>query len=324
MSSSLLWPVLALLAGLILLIWSADRFVNGAAQTASHFGMPPLIIGMVIVGFGTSAPEMLISLLAALQGNPGIALGNAYGSNIANIALILGITALVCPIRVHSRAVVRELPVLTAVTLLAFWQLFDHEISRLDALILLIVFFLIMAWNIRTGRREHNDPLEQETGQELAAHALPLRQALIQLIFGLIVLIASSRLLVWGAVDIARSFGVSDLLIGLTIIAVGTSLPELASSIAASRKGEHDIVLGNLIGSNLFNTLAVVAIAALIQPVEVPAEVLNRDMPMTALLTLSLFALCYGRKSQGCIQRWKGGLLLASFVAYSSYLFLTV
>ena len=313
----------ALLFGLALLIWSADRFILGAAQTARHFGMPPLLIGMVIVGFGTSAPEMLIALLAALQGNPGIALGNAYGSNIANMALILGVTALIRPIMVHSQAIVRELPLLAGATILAIWQIRDGEISRLDAVILFIVFFLLMAWNIHKGRQAHGDALADETQQELQAHRLPLRHAVFWLILGLILLIASSRLLVWGAVDIARAFGVSDLIIGLTIIAIGTSLPELASSIVACRKGEHDIVFGNIIGSNLFNTLAVVAIAAIVHPMKVPPEVLQRDMPVMALLTFSLFAICYGGKKPGCIQRWKGAVLLICFISYSANLFLS-
>ncbi len=320
MTAKLLLPALALLAGLALLIWSADRFITGAAQIARHFGMPPLLIGMVIVGFGTSAPELLVSLLAALQNNPGIALGNAYGSNIVNIALILGLTAVISPILIHSRAIVRELPILSGVTLLALWQVWDGEISRIDALVLLVVFCLLMASNIRSGLREKGDALDDETQRELNEQSMPLRHAVFWLIVGLAVLIASSRLLVWGAVDIAHALGVSDLVIGLTIVAVGTSLPELASSIIACRKGEHDIVFGNVIGSNLFNTLAVVAIAGIVRPIPAPPEILARDMPVMAVLTLSLFAFCYGGKGQGRINRWEGGLLLLSFAAYTGYL----
>jgi len=322
MTSNLLLPILALLAGLVFLIWSADRFITGAAQIARHFGMPPLLIGMVIVGFGTSAPELLVSLLAALQNNPGIALGNAYGSNIANIALILGLTAVISPILVHSRAIVRELPILSGVTFLAIWQVWDGEISRIDALILLLTFCLLMAWNIRSGLREKGDALDDETQRELNEQNMPIRRAVFWLIVGLTVLIASSRLLVWGAVEIAHALGVSDLLIGLTIVAVGTSLPELASSIMACRKGEHDIVFGNVIGSNLFNTLAVVAIAGIVRPIPAPTEILTRDMPVMAALTLSLFVFCYGGKGQGRINRWEGVILLLSFAAYTGYLML--
>lgn len=319
----MLISALAIVAGIAMLIWSADRFISGAAQTARHFGMPTLLIGMVVVGFGTSTPEMLVSLLAALQGNPGIALGNACGSNIANIALILGLTALIRPIAVHSKLVMRELPILAGATALAAWLIRDRAIDRSDALILLAAFLLVMIWNIRNGLRENVDALDGETVQELEAHAMPLRQALFWLAVGLIVLIASSRLLVWGAVDIARTLGVSDLFIGLTIIAIGTSLPELASSIIASRRGEHDIVFGNVIGSNLFNTLMVVAIAGIVDPVRAPPEILGRDIPVMALLTLSLFIFCRGDKGERKIGRRQGALLLSSFIAYSLALLLT-
>ena len=264
---------IAVIFGLALLVWSADRFVEGSASTARHFGMPPLLIGMVIVGFGTSAPEMVVSALAASQGNPGIALGNAYGSNITNIALILGITALISPIAVHSQVLRKELPILAVVTALAAWQLWDGEITRLDAIVLLAVFGGLMAWTIWQGLRKKEDALGSEMEQEL-----DVRRAVFWLVVGLALLIVSSRILVWGAVEIAHGFGVSDLIIGLTIVAVGTSLPELASSIIAARKGEHDIALGNILGSNLFNTLAVVGIAGTIHPLAVGPEVFNRDL----------------------------------------------
>ncbi len=269
---------LAIVFGLALLAWSADRFVEGSAVTARHLGMPPLLIGMVIVGFGTSAPEMAISAIAASEGNPGLALGNAYGSNIANIALVLGLTALIAPIAVHSRVLRKELPILTAVTALAAWQLWDGDVTRVDALVLLGLFAGLMAWSIRQGLRKNGDALGADMERELEAHAMPIRQAMIRLIVGLVLLVASSRILVWGAVEIARGFGISDLIIGLTIVAVGTSLPELASSIAAARKGEHDMAIGNVIGSNLFNTLAVVGIAGTIFPFSVGPEVFSRDI----------------------------------------------
>jgi cation:H+ antiporter len=215
--------------GLALLVWSADRFLAGSASIARHFRMPPLLIGMVIVGFGTSAPEMVVSALAALQGNPGIALGNAYGSNITNIALILGVTALISPIAVHSQVLRKELPILTVVTALATWQLWDGEITRFDAVVLLAVFAGLMAWTIWQGMRKKADPMGMEISLELEIHAMPLRRAIFWLVAGLAMLIAGSRILVWGAVKIAHGFGVSDMIIGLTIVAVGTSLPELAA-----------------------------------------------------------------------------------------------
>lgn len=314
--------ITAVLIGLILLVWSADRFVEGGAVTARHFGMPPLLIGMVIVGFGTSAPEMVVSALSSMQGNPGIALGNAYGSNITNIALILGITALVSPIKVHSQVLRKELPLLGAVTLLAVWQIWDGEISRLDAVVLLLVFMVVMGWSIVQGMHNPGDTLGTEVEDEMSQHPLPLGRALIWLLLGLVGLVLSSRLLVWGAVVLARGFGVSDLIIGLTIVAIGTSLPELASSIMAARKGEHDIALGNVLGSNMFNTLSVVGIAGLIHPMAPGPEVLERDMLVMSLLTLSVFVLGYGFGKQrgGRINRIEGLLLLLAYVGYNLYL----
>ncbi len=311
---------LAILAGLALLVWSADRFVEGSAATAGHFGMPPLLIGMVVVGFGTSAPEMVVSALAASQGNPGLALGNAYGSNITNIALILGITAVIAPIAVHSQVMRKELPILALVTLAAAWLLFDGELSRLDAAGLLVLFALLLGWSIWSGMRKTDDAFATEMDAELATHPMPIRNAMLWLVVGLVLLIISSRILVWGAVDLATRFGVSDLVIGLTIVAIGTSLPELASSIIAARKGEHDLALGNILGSNLFNTLAVVGIAGSIAPMAVANEVLIRDIPVMVGLTLALFVLGYGVRGPGRINRVEGAGLLAIFVGYTAYL----
>jgi cation:H+ antiporter len=313
-------PIIAVISGLVLLIWSANRFIDGAAVTARHFGMSPLLIGMVVVGFGTSAPEMVVSAMSAAQGNPGIAIGNAYGSNIANIALILGLTALISPIPFNSRILRKELPVLCLVTVLAAGLILDGDISRLDAFTLLAVFGGLMAWSIMEGRRSTPDALGDETEQELENHPHTLRHALMLLVTGLAVLVASSRLLVYGAVEIAQSFGVSDLVIGLTVVAIGTSLPELASSIIAARKGEHDLALGNVIGSNLFNTLGVVGIAGMIQPFAVGAEVLSRDFLVMGALTLSLFAIGFHFKRQGRVNRFEGALLLAVFVGYMVFL----
>jgi cation:H+ antiporter len=316
--------VIAVTFGLALLVWSADRFVEGSASTARHFGMPPLLIGMVIVGFGTSAPEMVVSALAASQGNPGIALGNAYGSNITNIALILGVTALISPIAVHSQVLRKELPILTAITAIAAWQIWDGEISRLDAFVLLGVFVVLMTWTIWQGMQKKADAFGSEVAQELDVRTMPIRRAVFWLVVGLVLLIVSSRILVWGAVEIAHGFGVSDLIIGLTIVAVGTSLPELAASIIATRKGEHDIALGNILGSNLFNTLAVVGIAGTIHPMMVGPEVFTRDMLVMAALTVSLFVIGYGFRGPGRINRVEGAVLLACYVGYTAYLVSTV
>ncbi|MCG8393868.1 MAG: calcium/sodium antiporter [Pseudomonadales bacterium] len=311
----------AVIGGLVLLVWSADKFIEGAAGTAAHAGMPPLLIGMLIVGFGTSAPEMVVSALAALDGNPSLALGNAYGSNISNIALILGVVAVMSPIAVNSAILRKELPVLTLVTLLAGYQLIDGHISRLDSWILLGLLAALMGWSVYAAMTGKGGVLAGEVETDLAEHPLPLKTALFWLVVGLILLVASSRALVWGAVFIAQELGVSDLVIGLTIVAIGTSLPELASSIAAVRKNEHDIALGNVIGSNLFNTLAVVGIAGAIQPMAVESLVLQRDWTLMMALTLALFVMGYGlwgRKGQ--INRSNGIGLLVVYLAYMAYL----
>lgn len=316
----MLWAVIAVILGLVLLVCSADKFIDGASATASHFGMPPLLVGMVIVGFGTSAPEIVVSVMAAIDGNPGLALGNAYGSNIANIALILGVTVLIQPIMVHSAVVRKELPLLLLVTGICIFQIFDGVLSRNDAIIMLLILVLYIGWTIWQGMRNQSDVLSHEFDHQLQEKEVPLKTSIFQLIFGLIILVISSRLLVWGAVEIAQAFGVSKLIIGLTVVAVGTSLPELASSIAAARKGELDIAIGNVIGSNMFNTLAVVGLAGVIHPTIVPPEVLQRDMVVMGTLTLSLLLFTLSFKGQGRIGRVKGSIWLFSFIAYTCYL----
>ncbi len=317
---SLTLAIVAVIGGLALLVWSADRFVEGAAATAYHAGMPTLLIGMVVIGFGTSAPEMVVSAFSAVQGNPGLALGNAYGSNITNIALILGLTALLSPIAVKSSVLRKELPILVVITLLAVGQLFDGFISRADAWVLLGVFFVLMGWSIWQGMRHRSDSLQDDVDVTLEVTSMPLKPALFWLVVGMLLLVVSSRILVWGAVDIARMFGISDLIIGLTVVAIGTSLPELASAIAATRKGEHDLALGNVLGSNLFNTLAVVGIAGSIHPMPVATEVLWRDCTVMGGVTLLLLLFGIGFRGPGRINRLEGAGLLAIYVAYNAYL----
>ena len=318
----MLLPIFAIIGGLLLLIWSADRFVDGAAATARHFGMSQLLIGIVIIGFGTSAPEMIVSALSALNGNPGIALGNAYGSNITNIGLILGLTALVLPLAVNSQVLKQELPVLIFVTALSAFLIMDGDVLRLDAWILLGIFFIYMGWTIWTGLSNRDDSLVHDVKEELQEQEyMSLAKALMWVVIGLALLMGSSQLLVWGAVEIARYFGVSDLVVGLTIVAVGTSLPELASSIAAARKNEVDLAVGNIIGSNLFNTLAVVGLAGAISPMYVGQEVFTRDMPVMSTLTVLLLVFGFGKKGQ--INRVKGLILLLAYIGYNFYLFKT-
>ncbi|MFM9268913.1 calcium/sodium antiporter [Halomonas elongata] len=314
-------PVLAVVAGLVLLMWSAERFVDGAASTSSHLGLSPLLIGMLVIGFGTSAPELVVSVIAAVQGNPGLALGNAYGSNIVNIGLILGLVALISPLAVHSSMIRRELPILGGVTLLSALLLMGGVLGRFEGALLLLILAAFMGFSIWQALKIPDDAMSADTEQDIASHPMSLRAGLVWTLVGLLLLVVSSRLLVWGAVSIAQSFGVSDLIIGLTVVAVGTSLPELASSISALRRGEHDLVLGNVVGSNLFNTLGVVGLASLIAPIEVASEVLWRDWTlmtaMTALMTV--FALGW-RGRAGRINRLEGGVLLLMYLIYTGFM----
>ncbi|MAT51970.1 MAG: calcium/sodium antiporter [Porticoccaceae bacterium] len=319
------YALLAILGGCGLLLWSADRFVEGAAATAKHAGMPSLLIGMVIVGFGTSAPEMVVSAMAALDGNPDLALGNVLGSNIVNTGLILGVTALVAPIAVHSNIVRRELPLLLFIGIASGALFWNDALSRIEAIALLTGFFALVGWTIFTALRGRGDALEADTDKELIDHAMPLGRAIFWLAAGLVLLITSSRILVWGAVVIAQEIGVSDLIIGLTIVALGTSLPELAASVIAARKGEHDIAIGNVVGSNMFNLLAVVGIAGVIAPMpQLSPDVLARDWPVMMAMTVGLFVMAYGFRAQGRINRIEGTLLLAAYVTYSLWLVATV
>lgn len=321
----MLLPILAILGGFVLLVWSADRFVEGAAAAARHAGMPSLLIGMVIVGFGTSAPEMVVSAMAAVDGNPDLALGNALGSNIVNTGLILGVTALVVPIAVHSKIVRKELPLLFVIGLALGGLLWNGSLSRPDSILLLIGFFALIGWSIYSAMKGRGDALELDTEQELEAHSMPLGRAVFWLVLGLALLLVSSRVLVWGAVSIAEALGVSDLIIGLTIVALGTSLPELAASVMAARKGEHDIAIGNVVGSNMFNLLAVVGIAGVIAPMPtVASEVLSRDWLVMMAMTVALFVMAYGFKGEGRINRLEGAGLLAAYAAYNTLLVVTV
>ncbi len=314
----------AILVGLVLLIWSADRFVDGASNIARSLGISPLIVGMVIIGLGTSAPEMLVSGVAAFQGNPGLGIGNALGSNIANITLVLGFTAILYILPVHSSLLKKELPLVLATALLAWGLMADGYFSRLDGIILIVALVLIFSWMILSAKKDatNHDPLIDETIEELP-EKMENNKAMIWTIIGLILLLVSSKMLVWGASNIAREMGVSDLVIGLTIVAIGTSLPELAATISSARKGETDLAVGNIVGSNLFNTLAVLAIPGLIQPLDVPAGVLDRDMPIMVVLTVLLLIFSFGcfKGSRFKINRTKGIVLLLAFFAYEGLLF---
>ncbi len=318
----MLLAVAAVIGGFIVLVLGADRFVEGAAATASNLGLSPLLIGLVIVGFGTSAPELLVSITAAWQGNPGIAVGNAIGSNIANIALVLGITAVVAPLAVHSRIVRQEIPLLLLATAGVYLLLRDQLLERIDGSIMLLALCALMGWMVHVALRQRDsDALQVEFEQEIRPD-MPLGRALLWTLVGLVALLLSSRLLVWGAVVLAQRIGVSDLVIGLTVVAVGTSLPELAAALASARKGELDIAIGNVIGSNMFNLLAVLGIPALIAPGATPQGVISRDYPVMAALTVAMLLMAYGfRGRPGRINRVEGAILLAAFTGYQAYLY---
>lgn len=314
---------LVVITGFGLLIWGAERFVTGASATAQHFGVPPLIIGLTVVGFGTSAPEMLVSAIAAWNGNPGISVGNALGSNIANIGLVLGITALIAPVTVNSDTLRREFPVLLICLLIALMLLVDGYLSRMDGVILVISMFAMIYWVTRLGLSSRvSDPMQQEYAEEMPK-CMSIQKAAVWLLLGIVLLLIGSRGVVWGAIGIAQAFGISDLIIGLTIIAIGTSLPELAASIMCILKKEPDIAIGNIVGSNMFNLLGVMALPGLIIPFQIPPEALTRDFAVMSVLTIALFAMSYGFGGPGRISRLEGAALLTSFFAYLGYIGIT-
>lgn len=321
MEQNILLSIVVIIIGLGLLVWGAERFVHGAAAIAKNFGVSPLIIGLTIVGIGTSAPEILISIIAAYQGNPALAVGNALGSNIANIALVLGITAIVMPLAVKSETLRREYPVMFAVMLLALVLVVDYHLGHLDGLILISGLFVMLYWMIKQSRKHKRDPMEQEFDQEIPD--ISNKSAFLWFIIGLTLLIISSRGLVWGSINIATAMGISDLIIGLTIVAIGTSLPELAASVMSALKKEHDIAVGNIIGSNMFNMLVVFGIPGLVAPHTLDASVLERDFPVMIGLSIALFIMAYGFKKEGRINRFEGVLLLGGYTAYMTVLYLS-
>ena len=314
--------IIAVVVGFALLVWGADRFVVGAAATARNLGVSSLIVGLTVVGFGTSAPEMLVSAIAAWYGNPGVGIGNALGSNITNIGLVLGLTAVLVPLNVHSDTLRREFPILFAVMMLALILMMDGELGRIDGIILIACMGVMLYWVTSLGRRSAGlDPMRAEYDDEIPK-AMPMARAGLWLGLGLIVLLVSSRLVVWGAVNIAEVLGVSDLVIGLTVIAIGTSLPELAASITCVYKNEHDIAIGNVIGSNMFNLLGVLGLPGLLAPDIFPAEALTRDFTVMFGLTIALFAMSYGFSGPGRINRIEGGALLLAYFSYLVILYL--
>lgn len=318
----MLIAIISMVISLIVLIYSADKFVEGAANIATYFNVPNILVGVVIIGFGTSMPEMLVSALSALNGNPSIALGNAYGSNIANIGLILGLSVLLTPIILKAQVILREIPILILTLLITFYFLSDLSLSRTEAVLLLIVFIIAMGYSIIKAKKNH------ELDDDLDINQLSIKASIMWTIIGLVLLLVSSKFLVSAAVDIARFWGISDLVIGLTVVAVGTSLPELASSLAAIKQGKHDIVIGNIMGSNLFNTLVVVGITGVITPIAVEHNIISRDIPFMFIFTAILIPLAIGKiffmKRIFKLSRVSGAILLIAYTFYNYILFATL
>lgn len=313
--------ILYLVVGLAVLVWSADRFVYGAAAFARNLGLPPMLIGLTIVAMGSSAPEMFVAATASMEGMSDTAIGNVLGSNVANITLILGITALLGALSVTSETLKREIPLMIAATVLAGFLLHDGVLSRIDGLILLGAFFALMGYLIYQALSNKSaDAFIDESDAEIPK-GVPTLRAVFWIVVGMVLLPLSADWMVNGAVGIAKTFGLSDLVIGLTIIAVGTSLPELAACVAGVMKKEHDLAIGNIVGSNVFNILAVMALPGLIAPGEVDAQASSRDfyMVLATSCALAILVLSSGAKKQ--LTRWHGVLLLLTFIAYQIVIF---
>jgi cation:H+ antiporter len=316
-------PVLALIFGFITLVWSADRFLSGAASTASHMGVSKLLIGLTVVSVGTSAPEILVAVAASLEGNNLLAVGNAIGSNIANIGLVLGITAIIAPLPFSQTVLKSELPWLLGATALALILLFDLELSVIDGILLLTGLGLVLyrllkkqgvGSDVSSSIEEELDDMPQMT----------TRQGWFWLVLGLIILLFSAELLVWAATTIAERLGVSELIVGLTIVAVGTSLPELAATVGSAIKGHTDIAIGNVVGSNILNILAVLSVPGLIGGTDIESVALWRDCGMMLALTLLLALFAYAVNSLPVITRFEGAVMLFAWIGYNYLLIQSV
>jgi len=316
----MIWSLGEVLFGLILLTWGADRFVSGAAAAAKKLGVTPLLIGLTILALGTSAPEILVSVLSALQGEPDLAIGNAIGSNIVNVGLVLGIVCILQPIKITSATIRTEMSTLLAVSLLVVTVFLDSYLSENESLILLGVLCLVIFWMIKTGLgSSETDSLAAEYDAEIPSYT-SLNITVFWIAVGLGSLLYGADLLVDGAVSIARFIGISEVVIGIVLVAFGTSLPELAVSVASVLKREYGMVLGNIIGSNIFNSLAVIGIAGFITPLQVPPSVMSLHIPVMIGFTLGLFIMTYDSGKKCAIRRLGGVLFLTSFCTYEAYI----
>ncbi len=312
---------LLIILGLTALVWGGDRFVTGAAAFARNLGIPPLMVGLTIVAFGTSAPEIFVSIFAAIKGNPGIALGNAIGSNIANVGFVIGLTALLFPLKVHSGTLRREYPLLFLIMAVVAGLLWNGMLNRMDGILLTVGAFTVVGLMIFWGLENRTtEPMAKEYADEIPK-GMQTSRAIFWIVVGLLFLPLGSELMVSGSVAIAKYFGISDVIIGLTIVALGTSLPELMASLMGAIKGEHDIAIGNILGSNMFNLLAVIGLPSLIHPFQADPEVLFRDYPVMVLLALLLYGFSYFHDhKKGQLGRLSGTCLLSIYICYISYL----
>ncbi len=318
----MLGNLVEVIAGLVLLIWGADRFVHGAAASARNMGIAPLLIGLTVVAFATSAPEILVSVVASLRGEPGLAIGNAIGSNIVNIGLVLGFVALIKPIQLRSATLRREMPALLAVTLLTVSLFLDSFLSFIDGIVMLTGLVIVMMWLTRLGMRSApSDPINQEYEAEIPKN-VTTRMAIIWLLVGIATLLVGAHLLVDGSIEIARILGVSEVVIGILLVALGTSLPELAVSLVSALKGEYGLAIGNIVGSNIFNLLAVIGVAATIAPSSLAPSVLSLHIFVMVAFTLVLFAMTYDYDGKSELSRIEGIALLLAFIAYDTYVVL--
>lgn len=315
----MLGNVLEVVGGLVLLVWGANRFVYGAAAFARNLGIAPILIGLTIVAIATSAPEILVSVVASFRGEPGLAIGNAIGSNIVNIGLVLGTVAFIRPIKLSSQTLRREMPALLAVTLLGVSLFLDSYLSRLDGLILIAALVFVMFWLIKLGLRSSaDDTIGLEYEADIPRN-VSTKRAITWFIIGFVTLLIGAELMVNGAIDIARYLGMSEVVIGIVLVAFATSVPELAVSLVSAHKGEYGLAIGNIVGSNFFNILAVVGAASLIAPAPLPPSVLSLHLFVMVAFTLVLFTMTYEYEGTGTISRVEGAALLVAYIAYVAY-----
>jgi cation:H+ antiporter len=318
----MLQDIFEVIAGLVLLIWGADRFVHGAAATARNMGIAPLLIGLTVVAFATSAPEILVSVVASLRGEPDLAFGNAIGSNIVNIGLVLGCVAIIRPIELRSATLRREMPALLAVSLLTVSLFLDSYLSRIDGFVLLAGLVIVMFWLTRLGLRSApSDPIKMDYEAEIP-EGVTSKMAALWLVVGIATLLGGAQLLVDGAISLAVMLGVSEVVIGILLVAFGTSLPELAVSLVSALKGEYGLAIGNIVGSNIFNLLAVIGVAAAIAPAPLEPSVLSLHIFVMVAFTLVLFAMTYDYDGKSELSRIEGIALLVAFIAYDTYVVL--